>query len=101
MGSYVAVVALVYASLGLGGQSECRDASDQAEDVVEGLHGDEILLGWCSVGSSSRVLVGFGDDHSFGVSSQDHILNVTNVSLNHGRNGYFYGSSTVVTIPVF
>ena len=57
--SYVAVVALVCAPFDLGGQSECRGTGGQAEDVVEALHGEDLLV-CCGVGSSG-VLVGFDD----------------------------------------
>ena len=60
-GSYVAVVALVCALCDFSRQSECRGTGGQAEDVVEGLHGDEILSDCCGVGGSSGVLVGFAD----------------------------------------
>lgn len=61
MASYVAVVALVCALRNFGRQSECRSTGGQAEDAVEGLHSDEILLECCGVGGSGRELVGFDD----------------------------------------
>lgn len=67
--SYVAVVALVCAPFDLGGQSKCGGTGGQADDVVEGLHSDEILLECCGVGGSSRVFVGTVGVLVVGISS--------------------------------
>lgn len=42
--AYVAVEALVCALLNLGGKGEGGGTGCQAEDVVEGLHGEDLLV---------------------------------------------------------
>jgi hypothetical protein len=56
--AYVAVEALVCALL--GGKGEGGGTGGQADDVVEGLHGVEIVSGCCGV--DVEVFVGFEDD---------------------------------------